>query len=41
MKNMAVSGIPSWVQMYFEKLHQGGKPVGEIFKILICLFMAV
>jgi hypothetical protein len=29
------------VQMYFEKLHQGGKPVGEIFKILICLFMAV
>jgi hypothetical protein len=32
--NMAViSGIPSWVQMYFEKLHQkGGKPVGEIFK---------
>ena len=33
-KNMAViSGIPSWVQMYFEKLKQkGGKPVGEIFK---------
>jgi len=33
-ENMAViSGIPSWVQMYFEKLHQkGGKPVGEIFK---------
>lgn len=33
-KNMTViSGIPSWVQMYFEKLHQkGGKPVGEIFK---------
>ncbi|MDD2674812.1 MAG: GH3 auxin-responsive promoter family protein [Flavobacterium sp.] len=32
--NMAViSGIPSWVQMYFEKLHQkAGKPVGEIFK---------
>jgi hypothetical protein len=28
-----ISGIPSWVQMYFEKLHQkGGKPVGEIFK---------
>jgi len=33
-ENMTViSGIPSWVQMYFEKLEQkGGKPVGEIFK---------
>jgi hypothetical protein len=33
-ENMAViSGIPSWVQMYFEKLEQkGNKPVGEIFK---------
>jgi len=33
-ENMAViSGIPSWVQMYFEKLHQKAeKPVGEIFK---------
>ena len=33
-EDMAViSGIPSWVQMYFEKLHQKeGKPVGEIFK---------
>lgn len=33
-EDMAViSGIPSWVQMYFEKLQQkGGKPVGEIFK---------
>ncbi len=30
---MVISGIPSWVQMYFEKLHQkGGKPVSEIFK---------
>jgi len=28
-----ISGIPSWVQMYFEKLKsKGGKPVGEIFK---------
>jgi hypothetical protein len=28
-----ISGIPSWVQMYFEKLQQrAGKPVGEIFK---------
>ena len=28
-----ISGIPSWVQMYFEKLHEKGKkPVGEIFK---------
>ncbi|WP_313805879.1 GH3 auxin-responsive promoter family protein [Flavobacterium sp.] len=33
-ENMAViSGIPSWVQMYFEKLKEkGNKPVGEIFK---------
>jgi hypothetical protein len=33
-QNMTViSGIPSWVQMYFEKLHQKtGKPVGEWFK---------
>jgi hypothetical protein len=28
-----ISGIPSWVQMYFEKLQQkGNKPVGAIFK---------
>lgn len=33
-ENMSViSGIPSWVQMYFERLQQKGqKPVGEIFK---------
>ncbi|HWS59825.1 MAG TPA: GH3 auxin-responsive promoter family protein [Flavobacterium sp.] len=33
-QNMTViSGIPSWVQMYFEKLQQKSqKPVGEIFK---------
>ncbi len=33
-QNMSViSGIPSWVQMYFEKLKQkSGKPVGELFK---------
>jgi phenylacetate-coenzyme A ligase PaaK-like adenylate-forming protein len=33
-EDMAViSGIPSWVQMYFEKLQQkGGKPVGDLFK---------
>ena len=33
-ENMAViSGIPSWVQMYFEKLQQkANKPVGELFK---------
>ena len=33
-ENMTViSGIPSWVQMYFEKLYlKGKKPVGEIFK---------
>ena len=28
-----ISGIPSWVQMYFEKLvERTKKPVGEIFK---------
>lgn len=33
-ENMTViSGIPSWVQMYFEKLvEKGQKPVGEIFR---------
>lgn len=33
-QDMAViSGIPSWVQMYFEKLQQKAqKPVGELFK---------
>ncbi|WP_396144358.1 GH3 auxin-responsive promoter family protein [Flavobacterium sp.] len=33
-QDMAViSGIPSWVQMYFEKLRQKAqKPVGELFK---------
>lgn len=33
-ENMTViSGIPSWVQMYFEKIHQKtGKKVGEVFK---------
>jgi hypothetical protein len=32
-ENMTIiSGIPSWVQMYFERLQQkGGKTVGEIF----------
>jgi hypothetical protein len=36
-ENMTViSGIPSWVQMYFEKLEQkGNKPVGELFKNFI------
>jgi len=29
-----ISGIPSWVQMYFERLQEksGGKKIGEIFK---------
>jgi len=33
-ENMSViSGIPSWVQMYFEKLKEkSNKPVGELFK---------
>ncbi|ESU30012.1 hypothetical protein FLJC2902T_05010 [Flavobacterium limnosediminis JC2902] len=33
-ENMAIiSGIPSWVQMYFEKLKaKADKPVGELFK---------
>jgi hypothetical protein len=30
---MVISGIPSWVQMYFEKLKEkANQPVGEIFK---------
>lgn len=30
-----ISGIPSWVQMYFEKIiEKSGKPVGEVFKNL-------
>ncbi|MEZ4856871.1 MAG: GH3 auxin-responsive promoter family protein [Gelidibacter sp.] len=33
-ENMTIiSGIPSWVQMYFEKIqHKTGKKVGEVFK---------
>lgn len=33
-ENMTViSGIPSWVQMYFEKIHQKtGKKIGEVFQ---------
>ncbi|WP_125718509.1 GH3 auxin-responsive promoter family protein [Flavobacterium ustbae] len=34
-ENMSIiSGIPSWVQMYFERLEKksGGKKIGEIFK---------
>lgn len=33
-ENMSIiSGIPSWVQMYFEKIiEKTGKPVGEVFK---------
>jgi hypothetical protein len=33
-ENMTIiSGIPSWVQMYFEKIYQRtGKPIGEVFK---------
>jgi hypothetical protein len=28
-----IAGIPSWVQMYFEKIYQRtGKPIGEVFK---------
>lgn len=31
-KMTLISGIPSWVQMYFERLQQKtGKPVGEVF----------
>ncbi len=33
-QNMTIiSGIPSWVQMYFERLHnRSGKKIGELFK---------
>lgn len=31
-KMSVISGIPSWVQMYFERLREkGGKPVGDLF----------
>ena len=35
-ENMTIiSGIPSWVQMYFERLHERtGKKIGEVFKNL-------
>lgn len=37
-----ISGIPSWVQMYFEKLQlKTGKKVGEIFKNSTFLYLAV
>jgi hypothetical protein len=39
-ENMTViSGIPSWVQMYFERLSKKGEAVGDILKISTCLFM--
>jgi hypothetical protein len=36
-----ISGIPSWVQMYFERLEQKEEAVGDILKISTCLFMGV
>jgi hypothetical protein len=40
MRNMAViSGIPS-CKCILRVASKGGKPVGEILKTLICLFMA-
>ena len=41
-KMSLISGIPPWVQMYFEKLKKRtGKHIKDIFLILICLFMVV
>ena len=42
-EDMAViSGIPSWVQMYFEKLQQrAGKPLERFSRISICSFTEV
>ena len=35
-----IAGIPSWVQMYFERLiKKEGKPIGEIFQSFLFLFM--
>ena len=32
-KMTLISGIPSWVQMYFERIHKKtGKPISEVFK---------
>jgi hypothetical protein len=39
-ENMTViSGIPSWVQMYFERLEQKEEARRRYFKISTCLFM--
>ena len=27
-----ISGIPPWVQMYFEKIKKKGKKIGDVFK---------
>ena len=38
-KMTLIGGIPSWVQMYFEKIkHTTGKAVGEAFRVLFCLW---
>ena len=35
-----ISGIPPWVQMYFEKLvEKSGNQLNPYFLILTCLFM--
>ena len=37
-----ISGIPSWVQMYFERLQQNtGKKVGDLFKNLLKNFFLI
>jgi hypothetical protein len=39
-ENMTIiSGIPSWVQMYFERLQQKVKPWAKYLQTLISLFM--
>jgi hypothetical protein len=40
-ENMTITGIPSWVQMYFERLQQKEGKTGEIFKNFNLLFMGV
>ena len=35
-----ISGIPPWVQMYFEKIiEKSGKQIGDVFKNFLYLFM--
>ena len=35
-----IAGIPSWVQMYFEKIVlKEGKTISQVFPIFHCMYM--